>query len=332
MPAGGSWHGITVTPRSSYTITGLRNGATYWFRVAAHNVVGQSPWSTNVKATPLTVPSVPRSLRATAGNARVTLSWLVPASSSGSPITAYRVSYMPAGGSWRGITVTPRTSHTITGLRNGTTYYFRIAAYNAVGVSPWTPNVSARTFDVPARVTNLVANPGNQRATLVWTPPAARGAPITRYTIQLGVNGVWKTIGYKTPTSATANQSFLVPDLTNGTRYSFRIAATNIVGTSAWSNTASVVPAPPPPPVTFGPGGTYRVGVDIPAGLYRASGSSDPTTWCYWERLSGFSGSFDDIIDNDFIDGPIPPFYLQIQPSDVGFFTRPGCGVYTKIG
>jgi hypothetical protein len=147
-----------------------------------------------------------------------------------------------------------------------------------------------------------------------------------RYVIQRSPNGSssWATIndGVRNTTGYT------VTGLTNGTRDYFRVYARNAAGQSPASTVASAIPRT----ITFGAGGTYRVGIDIPAVLYRASGNSDPSTWCYWERLSGFSRDFDDIIANDFIDSPIAPFYVQILSSDVGFFTDPGCGTYTNIG
>lgn len=71
--------------------------------------------------------------------------------------------------------------------------------------------------------------------------------------------------------------------------------------------------------VTFGDG-TWRVGEDIEPGTYRTGGND----FCYWERLSGFSGEFNDIITNDFSSGPGT---VTIQGSDAGF-TSQGCGTW----
>ena len=68
--------------------------------------------------------------------------------------------------------------------------------------------------------------------------------------------------------------------------------------------------------------GTYRVGVDIAVGTYRAPGGDS----CSWERLSGFTGVLDDIIAIEvFQTRPI----VTIQSSDVGFKSR-GCGGWTQ--
>ncbi|NGP08428.1 hypothetical protein G6038_23710 [Rhodococcus sp. 14C212] len=74
---------------------------------------------------------------------------------------------------------------------------------------------------------------------------------------------------------------------------------------------------------TFG-NGMHLVGRDINAGTYRTAGGSN----CYWERLSGTSGEFDDIITNDNVSGAS---VVTISSSDVAFKSS-GCGTWTKIG
>lgn len=69
--------------------------------------------------------------------------------------------------------------------------------------------------------------------------------------------------------------------------------------------------------------GTYRVGTQIKPGLYKSTGGS----FCYWARLSGFSGNLDDINANDVVTGIT---YVQILPGDVGFESD-GCGAWTTV-
>ena len=78
----------------------------------------------------------------------------------------------------------------------------------------------------------------------------------------------------------------------------------------------------PPPVVTFGPG-QKRVGADVPAGTYRSSHDSD---FCYWERLSGFGGSLDEINANSISTGRT---LVTIDPSDAGFDSD-DCGTWTN--
>ena len=70
--------------------------------------------------------------------------------------------------------------------------------------------------------------------------------------------------------------------------------------------------------------GVYRVGIDIEPGTYYTGGGGD---YCYWERQSGLSGDFDELIANDFIEGG--PAAVTIKSSDVGFSTD-GCGTWAK--
>jgi hypothetical protein len=65
------------------------------------------------------------------------------------------------------------------------------------------------------------------------------------------------------------------------------------------------------------------VGLDIQPGTYASSGNND----CYWARLSGFGGTLDEIITNEFADGQQ---VVTISASDVGFeSTR--CNTWTRI-
>ncbi len=82
--------------------------------------------------------------------------------------------------------------------------------------------------------------------------------------------------------------------------------------------------APPPEeaPGDFGDG-TYQVGSDIQPGTYR---TREGTSGCYYARLGGFSGEFDDILANGNATGPA---IVTIQPTDVGFESQ-RCGTWTK--
>lgn len=69
--------------------------------------------------------------------------------------------------------------------------------------------------------------------------------------------------------------------------------------------------------------GTHVVGTDIEPGTYR----NDSET-CYWERLSGFSGTSDDRITNDFNRGGNS--IVTIDPSDAAFKSQ-NCGNWEMI-
>ncbi len=71
--------------------------------------------------------------------------------------------------------------------------------------------------------------------------------------------------------------------------------------------------------------GTYRVGPNIAPGTYQGTTTA---TGCYWERLSGFGGTLNEVIANYFGNAPT---IVTIAATDVGFKSS-GCGSWTKIG
>ncbi|MHB8296463.1 MAG: fibronectin type III domain-containing protein [Acidimicrobiales bacterium] len=123
------------------------NGATYYLTVEAVNAAGHSLASNEASATPVrpppvTAPSPPRSLVATPGNTQVSLSWGAPSSDGGSAVTGYDVfeGTTSGGESSTPVNSSPlsatSTSHTVSGLTNGTTYFFTVKTVNAAGASP----------------------------------------------------------------------------------------------------------------------------------------------------------------------------------------------------
>jgi hypothetical protein len=77
-----------------------------------------------------------------------------------------------------------------------------------------------------------------------------------------------------------------------------------------------LVPSIEFPMTKIGPG-TYILGIDIQAGMYK--GKTDEGDTCYWERLSGVSGTSDDIIANDNAEGQ---YYVKVAPSDFALLTE----------
>jgi fibronectin type 3 domain-containing protein len=221
---------------TSYTDTGLTNGTTYFYKVAAVNGAGTGPLSGEASATPqVAAPAAPTNLAATAGNAQVSLTWT--ASSGATSYNIYRSTSSGGEGSTpiaTGITV---TSFTDMGLTNGTTYFYKVAAVNAGGTSPPSAEASATPqVPAPAAPTNLAATAGNAQVSLTWT--ASSGA--TSYNIYRSTSSGGEG---STPIAAGITvTSFTDTGLTNGTTYFYRVAAVNAGGTSPQSGEASATP------------------------------------------------------------------------------------------
>ena len=79
------------------------------------------------------VPGPPRDLTAVAGDGQVVLTWRAPSNDGGAKITDYEYR-IDGRGRWIPIGSTD-TTHTVTGLVNGTAYVFEVRAVNAAGSS-----------------------------------------------------------------------------------------------------------------------------------------------------------------------------------------------------
>jgi hypothetical protein len=117
-----------------------------------------------------TVPGAPTGLTATPGNGIATLSWSAPSSDGGSPVDSYVIE---GGASPSGSIVEKAGGHrhaaTISGLTNGTTYYFRVRAENAYG-----DGASAAAVPVTPQGPGAVQDSGS-----VPGPPAGLASVLT---------------------------------------------------------------------------------------------------------------------------------------------------------
>lgn len=97
--------------------------------------------------------------------------------------------------------------------------------------------------------------------------------------------------------------------------------------------TPAAKPAAPAKPavvtVTISGDGTFAVGSQVKPGTYRAAVPAD-SYGCYWERLKGASGDFDEILANG--DGDSGAQVVVTVKSSDKFFHAEGCGTWTKVG
>ena len=235
--------GIT-TP--SYTDATVTNGTTYYYKVAAVNGGGTSPLSNEASATPQPpIPAAPAGLTATAGNASVTLTWT--ASTGATSYNVYRGTTAGGEGATPIVTGLASPTYSDSGLFNGTTYYYKVAAVNSTGTSGMSSEASATPQSpIPAAPTGLTATAGNASVTLSWT--ASTGA--TSYDVYRGT-----TTGNESPTAIATGltaASYTDATATNGTTYFYKVAAVDATGNSPLSNEAS---ATPQAPITTAPTG-----------------------------------------------------------------------------
>lgn len=219
---------------SPIRISGLINGTTYTYKVAALNAFGTGTYSEDVSAIPYTIPDAPEGVTATfVGNNSVEITFNTPAT-NGSDITQYLVTdssgTIDVSGSSSPITVGE--------LTNGTTYYFKVAAVNVAGTGPYSSFTNGvYPMDVPGIPSNVVATFGNAEIDVTYSSPSDNGSPILNYIISY--NDVTIDI------SATT-LSYTITGLTNGTSYAIKVAAINSNGQSSYSDEISITPSTVP--------------------------------------------------------------------------------------
>uniref|UniRef100_A0AC34RIM6 Twitchin n=1 Tax=Panagrolaimus sp. JU765 TaxID=591449 RepID=A0AC34RIM6_9BILA len=145
----GTWQEVGQFPDCHARVTKLTPGKEYLFRVKAVNFMGESkPLETEdgtVARNAFEVPDAPDAPEIVDWDEdRIDIAWKPPANNGGSPIQHYIVEKREKGSPvWMNAGSTPGTSMSVTGLRKGTEYEFRVTAVNEAGPSePSEPSAS----------------------------------------------------------------------------------------------------------------------------------------------------------------------------------------------
>ena len=205
--------------------------------------------------TPTPPPVQPTGVTATAGDTQVTVNWSPVAGAS-----SYKIYY----GTTAGVTASSTTNvasavspQTITGLNDGTAYYFVVTALNAAGESIVSSEQSATpVLPPPAKPAGIIVSGGDGKVTISWS--AAAGA--SSYNVYYS-----QTSGQETGSNGTkfanATSPQVITGLTDGTGYCFVVTAQNAAGESGVSSEKSATPAAAPQP----PGSPTGVSVTSPS-------------------------------------------------------------------
>jgi fibronectin type III domain protein len=169
---------VGISRTTTYTVTGLDSGTTYYFDVTAafcfEGCSDSAPSSVVSAATNFTVPGAPTGLTATpAGSSQVRLNWTAPAPTAGAPVTGYKVYDGTSSGGESLAGSSSAISDTVTGLSSATTYYFEVTAFNSAGES-------ARSTEASATTDSAVQGRASQ---VIQFGPLARHVAGVRFTV-----------------------------------------------------------------------------------------------------------------------------------------------------
>jgi len=221
---------------ASKMLSGLANSTTYYWRVQAKNAGGVSAWTTawnftTIIAAPIT-PTLTAPVNGTTGMAlKDTLTW-----STVTGATSYHVQ-VSTSSMFTTILIEDSslttTTKILSGLSNSTTYYWRVQAKNAGGVSGYTSVWNFITIALPQ--TPTLATPVNGATglaltdTLTWS--TVTGA--ATYHVQVSTSNAFATILVEDSVLTSVTKT--ISGLSNSTQYYWRVQAKNAGGVSAWT-------------------------------------------------------------------------------------------------
>jgi hypothetical protein len=234
-------YAVATTPSGGFVIAESGNDA---IRLV------DAGFATAVPPSAPTFPGAPTIGSPTFGNASATVRWTAPSSNGGSAITGYLVRALDITGAQVGAlhpADATATSLVVTGLTNGSSYQFQVAATNAVGTGP---NSALSAVVTPATVPGApvigTAAPGTAGGTVTatanWNAPTSNGgSAVTGYVVRaLRMSATGTVLATTTSAIQPASARQLTMTLQTG-NYRFTVQAKNKAGSGPQSARSNLV-------------------------------------------------------------------------------------------
>jgi fibronectin type 3 domain-containing protein len=210
---------------TTFTDTTAVNGSRFVYQVSAVNAVGEGAKSNVSAATAATTPTAPSLASATPAGQSVSITWTAPSDDGGSAVTGYNVYRSTTRGAETLVAqVGASASYTDNTAAYGSTYYYEVAAVNAVGEGPRSNELPvtlvAPDSTPPSAPGNLrVAVTGTSQLVLEWSTS----------TDNIGVTGyqVYRDGALVTTTVPTA---YLDSGLASGSTHTYVVRALDAAG------------------------------------------------------------------------------------------------------
>jgi fibronectin type 3 domain-containing protein len=246
--SGGPYTTIGTSAAASFTDAAASNGTRYYYVVSAINAAGESANSPQVAAVPApAAPAAPTGITISAGAGSPGFTWLYPGGQArlSWPATPNAESYIikrstsPTGPFDRVATQTS-TQFTDLSLAPDTTYYYVVAAANALGESPDSAVVSATaTLKAPAAPVIVSADAGKGSVALKWQhEPWLLPSWWAIFHVKRGASPA----GPFTTVINTSTNNAIDQGLAGGTAYCYVVSAVNGAGESADSAPVCATP------------------------------------------------------------------------------------------
>jgi len=228
-----------ITTLTEISIPRLQSHTTYYWRVRARNIGGESAWSsTRSLVTIIAPPSQVNLVTPTNNQNGVSIS---PYMKWNKALRGdkYRIQVSTTQ-SFASFVVNAETIDTTLQARDlipNRTYYWRVRSSNSGGDGSWSTTFSFATIDANKTTAPILSLPGNDAidltspVQLVWQTTAGASA----YRVQLSLAADFATS--VVDTTGVQSTFYIVPQLLTSERYYWRVSALNIAGESSWSET-----------------------------------------------------------------------------------------------
>ncbi len=252
VSSGNYTQSIDVGNVTTYQVTGLTDGVTYYFAVTAYDISGnESDYSNEVYKTITTPDTTPPQISGVyAGNIThnsVTINWTTDEASDSQVEYGLDQSY----GSTTTLDTTLVTTHsvTITGLSASTQYHYRVMSRDEAGNLSVSVDYSFTTAEAPdttpPQISNIqVADVTDSSVTITWTTDE----PSTSQ-VEYGLNTSYGNITTLDTTPVTVH-SVSISGLTSFTTYDFRVRSRDDAGNEAVSSNYSFTTSNVAPTIT----------------------------------------------------------------------------------
>ncbi len=232
-----SYQQIVTTSNNYYTIKNLKPGTIYRYAIKAYSTVSGATFVSNAYSsiiTTATMPVAPKVKASSKSTSQIKLSWGKVSGANGYEIYQYNSSKK----TWKKIKSTTSTAYTVSKLKSGATYKFKVIAYKNVNnkkiYGAFSSVITTATKPSTPKITSLTSK--SKKANLKWKKiSGASGYEVYMATSKKGKYSKIKTISKGSTVKYTKSK------LKKNKKYYFKIRAYKTVnGKKEYSSYSSI--------------------------------------------------------------------------------------------